>query len=296
MPIAELSPPSPTFLGIGVPRAGTTWLHELLASHSDVSMPQGRKELHYFDQNFERGPDWYRGWFAPGPAVAVGEITPHYMYDAACIERVRVAGITRFIVVLREPVARALSHHRLRGLVDGSAADFEEFLAQHPEAVEWGKYATYLYPWINEFGRDSLCVLRFEHAVTDVAGTQRTLSAFLGIDQACFGTANSSAVNASLDLRYPRVFALAKRAARRARRGDARWAPRLARRLGADRILRAAAPVGPASRKTGAVSNPDAVRRLRELYAPELDELERLLDWDLSEWRDGAVTGGMPDA
>ena len=29
----------PNFLGIGVPRGGSTWLHALLATHPDVYMP-----------------------------------------------------------------------------------------------------------------------------------------------------------------------------------------------------------------------------------------------------------------
>ena len=29
----------PTFVGIGVPRAGTTWLHEILDAHPEVAVP-----------------------------------------------------------------------------------------------------------------------------------------------------------------------------------------------------------------------------------------------------------------
>ena len=39
----------PTFLGIGVPRGGTTWLHKLLISHPVVYMPTRRKEIRFFD-------------------------------------------------------------------------------------------------------------------------------------------------------------------------------------------------------------------------------------------------------
>ena len=44
----------PTFLGIGVPRAGTTWLHTLLASHPDVYLPTKRKEIRFFDRHHEQ--------------------------------------------------------------------------------------------------------------------------------------------------------------------------------------------------------------------------------------------------
>ena len=37
----------PTFLGIGVQRGGSTWLHTLLAGHPDVYMPTRRKEIRF---------------------------------------------------------------------------------------------------------------------------------------------------------------------------------------------------------------------------------------------------------
>ena len=45
----------PNFLVIGAQRAGTTLLHQLLATHPEVYVPFQRKELHYFDRYFERG-------------------------------------------------------------------------------------------------------------------------------------------------------------------------------------------------------------------------------------------------
>ena len=53
----------PTFLGIGVPRGGTTWLHTLLATHPDVYIPTRRKEIRFFDRHFDRGLGWYEGFF-----------------------------------------------------------------------------------------------------------------------------------------------------------------------------------------------------------------------------------------
>lgn len=40
---------SPDFLGIGAPRAGTTWLWTVLRAHPQIWMPP-RKEMHYFDR------------------------------------------------------------------------------------------------------------------------------------------------------------------------------------------------------------------------------------------------------
>lgn len=38
----------PKFIGIGAPRAGTTWLYTILMEHPDIALPL-LKELHYFD-------------------------------------------------------------------------------------------------------------------------------------------------------------------------------------------------------------------------------------------------------
>jgi len=54
----------PDFLGIGAQKAGTTWLHQQIAGHPGIWMPQ-EKELHYFDEkiNLERHAwrDRFRG-------------------------------------------------------------------------------------------------------------------------------------------------------------------------------------------------------------------------------------------
>jgi hypothetical protein len=44
----EASYDGPDFIGVGAPRAGTTWLYEVLRSHPNIWMPP-IKELHYFD-------------------------------------------------------------------------------------------------------------------------------------------------------------------------------------------------------------------------------------------------------
>ena len=41
----------PNFLGIGAPRAGTTWLHENLKGHPELWLPYV-KSLHYFDVKY----------------------------------------------------------------------------------------------------------------------------------------------------------------------------------------------------------------------------------------------------
>ena len=84
----------PTFLIIGAQRCGTTSLFRALAAHPAVVPPTFHKGVHYFDINYTRGLDWYRGHFplrraaqrsAAGLGVppASGESSPYYMHHPA---------------------------------------------------------------------------------------------------------------------------------------------------------------------------------------------------------------------
>ena len=116
----------PDFLGIGAPRAASTWLHTRLSSHPEVYLPH-RKELHFFDQldsqgKFKYDPGsirdrrLYATFFQGGKKLTKGEITPAY----SCLPQERVEDIVRLmpgvkiIYILRNPVERAWSGIRRR--------------------------------------------------------------------------------------------------------------------------------------------------------------------------------------
>lgn len=106
--------PLPTFLIIGVPRAGTTSLAAYLAAHPDVYMADG-KELHFFNGRYHLGLDWYSEHFQGKPAaVQRGEATPGYLFKPKAVELMaRTLPAAKLVVVLRDPVDRAYSHYWL---------------------------------------------------------------------------------------------------------------------------------------------------------------------------------------
>ncbi len=113
----------PDFLIIGAAKSGTTSLYNYLIQHPCV-MPCFRKEVHYFDRNFNKSERWYRSFFpvrGQHPAgcsrSVTGESSPYYLFHPLAAERVsRVVPQARFLVLLRDPADRAVSHynHRLR--------------------------------------------------------------------------------------------------------------------------------------------------------------------------------------
>src|SRR6056297_3866495 len=104
----------PDFLGLGAQRSGTSTLNHYLSQHPQFRAPI-RKEVHYFDKNYYRGVEWYKGYFpmqSRSRISVTGEVSPFYIFHPYCAERIaRDLPHARFIVLLRNPVSRAISHY-----------------------------------------------------------------------------------------------------------------------------------------------------------------------------------------
>lgn len=277
--------PLPNFLGIGAPRAGTTWLHEVLDSHPDVLMPSRRKELDFFGQHYVRGLDWYAGSFRPpqnGKIPArVGEITPMYMYREHCRERIAEMGtIDRFLVCLRDPVDLLWSGYKQNAAIFDFRGDLDEFMEAFPKVVENGFYARALKPWIETFGLGRFTFVRFDDLKQDPEGTRAAVAADLGVDSDRFPAgAGLEQVNQAVEPRFGRLYGYAKRTVTRLHRADHTWLVELAKKAGLKRLL--AADAKGSARKLGDDQRAD----LTELYAEDLGELEKLIGLDVGQWR-----------
>jgi Sulfotransferase domain len=275
----------PTFIGIGVPRAGTTWLRELLAEHPAVFVPSRRNEIFYFDLYYDRGLNWYQKFFPSDSGAsayqAIGEITPFYLYGPACPERIAQLRVEKLILILRNPVDRAWSyyaHMMHNGAFWGS---FEEFL-RRPEfaAVEHGYYGRYLRRYLEHFRLDQMLVLVFEEAIKDTSQTKQRIAEFLGVDPAGFSpNAGERIVNASFLPRARRVYSLAFGLSRILRRLDLDFVVNAAKRMGVKEMFGSGGNVAPMLRETG--------KWLSELYDTDICEVEQILGMSLAIWRQG---------
>ena len=54
----------PAFIILGAQKAGTTSLYEYLCQHPQIVSAR-RKEVHFFDESWERGVPWYRSTSRP---------------------------------------------------------------------------------------------------------------------------------------------------------------------------------------------------------------------------------------
>lgn len=198
----------PEFLVLGAMRCGTSSLFRYLSAHPQVARPL-RKEIEFFTLNWERPRSWYRAHF---PLAQRGmrsfEATPYYLFHprAAIRAAASVPG-ARLVVLLRDPVERALSHHRHMVRLGFEPFGFEEALDREDERIEGeherlvrhegydsplhrrysyrarGEYAQQVLKWLRYFPSDHLHVAWSDDLYRDPAGTLSALFAFLGLDQ-----------------------------------------------------------------------------------------------------------------
>jgi hypothetical protein len=182
----------PDFVIIGAQKCGTTFFYHLLSQHPLIESAAS-KELHFFDKYFDLGVEWYRRCFPTprwesGRRTITGEATPYYMFHPLAPERmVKVVPQARLMVLLRNPVERAYSHHqqevrkgaetlsfdeaieaekvRLRGereklLDEEHYASFEH---QRLSYLSRGIYVDQLRHWTKFFPREQMLVLKSEN-------------------------------------------------------------------------------------------------------------------------------------
>lgn len=272
----------PTFLGIGAPRAGTTWLHDVLASHPDVYVPADRKEIQFFDRSYDRGLNWYEAFFPeqPGDYRAVGEISPMYLSHPEAPARIAELGTVRHLIVqLRDPVDRAYSEYLWRVNRGGYRGTIQEFYAEKPRLLRASTYSPGLTRYLEHFDRSSMLVLIFEEIFEDTARTLQRIGAFLDVDPDRFDLSIAARpANPGTTARRPRLSRMAHRAGGRLRE---RGSDRLAN-WSRDTVLGRALTSG---RESTPELQPMDREYLQELVGDDAAKVEGLLNIDLARWR-----------
>jgi hypothetical protein len=196
----------PAAVILGAQKCGTSSLHNYLTQHPQVIAPL-RKEVHYFDLNYDRGERWYRAHFgrAGEPGLNL-DSSPYYLFHPCVPQRMsRLLPQASLIVLLRDPVRRAYSHYWHEFDKGREKLSFEAAIEAEPGRVEEagrrlatgeisrsrehqfhsylarGRYAEQLERWLEFYPRERLLVLRFEDLVQQPLGVLNDTLAFLNL-------------------------------------------------------------------------------------------------------------------
>jgi hypothetical protein len=170
---------------LGVQKAGTTSLHDLLGQHPDIAAAEPKEPNHYI----KRAVDWPMvlasgpvamptlPYFTDGDYAAIFEnggpqasyyldsSTGYFPYNEALDAIAQTCIEPRVIVVLREPVSRAYSAFNWARKVGWEPLDrFEDALAAEPGRREQGYWFSYHYANHSRYaGRVAAVQERFPH-------------------------------------------------------------------------------------------------------------------------------------
>ena len=180
----------PDFIIVGAQRSGTTSLYRYISEHPDV-IPAIRKEIHYFDLNYEKGVNWYRRHFplckhidflskTRGVNVITGEASPYYLYYSLVPNRIySTIPDVKIIIMLRNPVDRAYSHYFHEKRLGKEKLSFEDatrneserlldnnndgdFSHQHYSYLSRGKYIEQVKRYFEVFIKDNILIIGSE--------------------------------------------------------------------------------------------------------------------------------------
>jgi len=218
-----------SFLGVGVQRAGTTFVHEALSEHPEVCTPEA-KELHFFDWHYDRGFEWYEERFSRCDiGQVVGEVTPDYVADPEAVKRIAATlPSVKLFVILRDPVDRAYSAYWLFKERRYSDLSFEEAVGKDDELLERGRYADQLEQLLARFDRDQLKVMFLDEMKDDDLAFVQELYRFLGVDDTFEPRTAGQSQNALI---FPRLQ-------NALRRVNLLWIKDVAKRIGLDEPVR----------------------------------------------------------
>ncbi len=212
--------PPPDFVIAGAQRCGTTSLFRALAKHPAM-MPNAinAKGVHYFDTSYHKNMEWYSAHFPSqaerdrhadkvGQRAIAGEASPYYLYHPAGAERMAKAiPNTKIVVLLRNPVKRAISHHlhmvweghepvedvdkaldlestRLAGIEERLLADptFVSRPHQHFSYMARGHYAQQLERLFEHIDRKNVLVMTAEQMIGDSQNSLSAIQTFIGFE------------------------------------------------------------------------------------------------------------------
>ena len=200
----------PNFIIIGVQKGGTTSLFRYLTKHPDV-IPGYKKEVKFFDGNYQNGIDWYRYNFPlikemDTPHTQTGEASPSYVIHPLVPQRIKESlPNIKLILLLRDPVSRAYSQYQGNRRKGSEVLSFQEAIEQEESRLKGqreniiadqkypmynyltfsyltrGIYIEQLKNWFASFPREQILVLRSEDFFENPPNVFPLVLNFLGL-------------------------------------------------------------------------------------------------------------------
>jgi hypothetical protein len=182
----------PTFIGIGAPKAGTTWLYRCLQEHPQVFVAPVKETNFFVYHTIEGRLGEYEMHFADAAgADAIGEVSTTYFSSDCAPERIQhCLPEIRLFVSLRNPIDQIYSHYwhlRRQNFHRWGhrhvPRNFEEALEHFPDQLlKDSLYGQHLHRWLQHFDQDRLLVIFFDDVKEKPHQVLKSLYGFIGVE------------------------------------------------------------------------------------------------------------------
>ncbi len=161
------------FIGIGAPRAGTTWISTCLNEHPEICLSKP-KEIDFFNQkhsfiikhgfNYRKGFSWYAKHFRHClPNQKKGEFSVSYLADKKAAELIyKHYPKIKLIICLRNPVDQLWSNYQVSLAHLPEYPDLKTALKKLPDFINRSLYGQNIKYYLNFFKLDQLFFLFYE--------------------------------------------------------------------------------------------------------------------------------------
>ena len=193
----------PDFIVAGAAKCGTSSIYKYLSYHPQILLPH-KKELNFYSQNYQLGIDWYLAHF---PSISdraeflAGEATPNYLRFPEVTSRIQATfPQTKIIILLRNPVDRAISWHyhkyndglsdldlatavkrELKWLANATKEEILNAGYRNPDNILGSLYIYQIQSWVETLGREQLLILQSEDFYLNPQKNMKRVFQFLGL-------------------------------------------------------------------------------------------------------------------
>ena len=278
---------TPNFFIVGTPKSGTTSLFHYLQEHPEVFLPE-LKEPHFFScpevkntyyktKIVDSKQEYLDLYQERESYKAVGDLSSSYLFNKETPKRIHQFNpYAKIIIVLRNPVERALSHYLMDvnlGYINVSLSKVinnkDTFKQHYQEYIELGFYEQQIRAYIKQFPDSQIKVVLSDTLYANTAETLKDIYSFINVSTTFitdFETVHNSYT-------VPRFKALKS----------------LVQSDGLKKMIPSGLKSGLKSLiyKTNAEKPKLEVEKnlLREIYKKSIVETETLINQDLSSWK-----------
>ena len=275
-----------TFI-VGAPKTGTTSLYYYLNQHTNVCMSSikepnffSAKEVNslFYKSQIIDDINEYHKLFSQNKKQIIGEASVSYLFFDEVPNRIyKYNPKAKIIILLRNPIERALSHYLMDFRLGFCSENFEDIIAQpeifpqyYQQYLELGNYFLQLKRYLNVFNENQLSIVFYDDLKSDSQKVMKHIFSFLEIE---FQDLDYSIQNSFLSPSNIFVSELYKFNSLR----------KIVKSLFPEPFLSLVKSIFFSNNSKPTFSD-SIIKQLNAYYKSDIVELEKLLNKDLSKW------------